>query len=231
MTILHKASMIQSAIVGAEKSSKKEGVERLTVIAPLLPHISNHPDFDALCLHPNVSFQFIQLGDYIPIADLLILPDSTCLRNDLQYLKDFHWDRALTRHLRQGGKLLGICAGFYMLGNAIHDPNSIEGVAETSDAFGWLLMETTLAEPKPPMQVFGKLSFADVNIMGFEIHAGTSIGDALTMPALWIDEDGNARAEGAISADKQIAGTCLHGLFHHAEACNAWLTWAGLEAT
>lgn len=30
-----------------------------------------------------------------------------------------------------------------------------------------------------------------------------------------------------MSADGQIAGTYLHGLFDHAEATQAWLNWAG----
>ncbi len=215
--------MIQYDTADTDKRAKKE---RITVIVPLLPHIANHTEFDVLRSHPNVDFQLLQLGDYIPKADLLILPDSNHTRVDLQHLKDFHWDRALTRHLRYGGKLIGICAGFQMLGNAIHDPDGIDGIAGTSDAFGWLLMETKLAEPHEPKSVTGKLSFAEVTITGDEVHKGISIGDAFTRPALWID-DGKARAEGAISADNQVAGACLHGLFNRTDVCDAWLKWAG----
>ena len=36
--------------------------------------------------------------------------------------------------------------------------------------------------------------------------------------------------DGAISADGQILGTYLHGLFEGLEACAALLRWAGLDA-
>jgi adenosylcobyric acid synthase len=204
----------------------KEAVQRLKVIVPLLPNIENKTDFDELRLQPNVDFQLIQLGDYIPIADLLILPDSKNVRADLQHLKDFQWERALTRQLRYGGKLLGIGGGFQMLGNAIHDPDGVEGPAGSDDAFGWLLMETRLVVKQKPKQVSGKLSFADASIIGYEAYTSVSIGDAFARPALWIEDKGTKRAEGAISMDNQVAGTTVSGLFNHAEACGALLKWA-----
>ena len=193
-------------------------IQPLKVIVPLLPHIANQADFEVLRLHPNVDFQLIQLGDYIPRADLMILPDSENVRKDLQHLKDFKWERALTRQLRYGGKILG---------NAIHDPDGIAEVAGSDDAFGWLLMETRLAVKQQPKQVSGKLSFVDANITGYETDMGVSVGDAFSRPALWIDDNGTKRAEGAISMDNQVAGTTVSGLLNHAEACAALLKWAG----
>lgn len=199
---------------------------RLKVIVPILPHISNHTDFDALRLHPNIDFQFVKLGETIPPADLMILPGSKNVRGDLQYLRKHGWEQALARHLRYGGKLLGICGGFQMLGNVIHDPHAIEGESGSSAGFGWLDMQTTLEKEKQLKHVSGKLSFADAAVSGYEIHMGISIGAALSKPALVI----NGQPEGAISSDNQIAGTYLHGLFDHAESCAAWLAWAGLNA-
>lgn len=207
--------------------SGKKDIQPLKIIVPLLPHIANQSDFEVLRLHPNVDFQLIQLGDYIPRADLMILPDSENVRKDLQSLKDFQWERALTRQLRYGGKLLGIGAGFQMLGNAIHDPGGIAEVAGSDDAFGWLLMETRLAVKQQPKQVSGKLSFVDASITGYETYMGMSGGDAFSRPALWIDDNGTKRAEGAISMDNQVAGTTVSGLLNHAEACAALLKWAG----
>lgn len=148
----------------------------------------------------------------------------------MEHLKEHGWKQALTHHLRYGGKVLGVCGGFQMLGNAIHDPNGVESAAGTCQGFGWLPMETTLEKEKQLKQVKAKLSFADASMTGYEIHVGISAGDALEQPALWIEEGaGAARAEGAISVDNQIAGTYVHGLFDHPEACAAWLQWAGLE--
>lgn len=204
---------------------------KLKIIVPVVPHISNHTDFDALRLHPQVDFHFIKMNDTIPQADLIILPGSKNVRGDLEYLRTHGWEQVLTRHLRYGGKVLGICGGFQMLGRAIHDFNAIEGEAGSSAGFGWLEMETTLEHTKQLKQVSGQLSFADAQVVGYEIHMGISKGEALQTPALFLNDEAqvNKQPEGAISQDNQIAGTYVHGLFDHQEACAAWLKWAGLQ--
>ena len=209
------------------KSQGKPALNRLTIIAPILPHISNHTDFDALRLHPLVDFQFVKINEAIPAADLIILPGSKNVRGDLEHLRASGWEQALTKHLRYGGKVLGICGGFQMLGQLIHDPHAIEGEAGSSTGFAWLDMETTLDKEKRLAQVSGKLSFADASVVGYEIHMGVSTGAALNRPALILDH----QPEGAISLDNQIAGTYLHGLFDHAESSAAWLKWVGLDST
>jgi adenosylcobyric acid synthase len=198
---------------------------RLKIIVPVLPHISNHTDFDALRLHPDVDFQYIKLGQSIPDADLIILPGSKNVRGDLAYLRDYGWQQALTHHLRYGGKVIGICGGFQMLGKAIHDPYALEGEAGISEGLSWLAMETTLEQQKQLKQISAELTFAKANVTGYEIHMGVTTGKALERPALIID----GRAEGAISIDNQIAGTYVHGLFDHTASCAAWLRWAGLQ--
>lgn len=223
---LHNFHLEAEDAISRTNIDKAGTVMRLKVIVPVLPHISNHTDFDALRLHPNVDFQFINMGEIIPPADLMILPGSKNVRGDLQYLRDYGWQQALTQHLRYGGKVIGICGGFQMLGEAIHDPHAIEGDAGTSQGFNWLAMQTTLENQKQLKRVRATLCFAQAQATGYEIHMGMSTGEALQNPALTIE----GRPEGAISSDNQIAGTYLHGLFDHAESCAAWLTWAGLSA-
>ena len=99
----------------------------LRVIVPVLSRISNHTDYDALRLHPQIDLQFIGPGQVPPEADLIILPGSKNVRMDLQWLRDNHWPDVVSRHLRYGGKLIGICGGFQMLGQEIADPEGIEG--------------------------------------------------------------------------------------------------------
>ncbi|WP_089374579.1 cobyric acid synthase [Methylobacillus rhizosphaerae] len=195
----------------------------LRVIAPVLPHVSNHTDMDALRMHPHVDFQFIELNEAMPPADLIVLPGSKNVRNDLAALKSHGWQEKIARHLRYGGKVLGICGGFQMLGQKIHDPHGVEGEPGSSDGFGWLEMETKLTKKKHLKEVEGRLAFTDVTVTGYEIHMGVSHGPALKRPVLYI----GTQAEGAMSEDKQIAGTYLHGVFDHAQATQAWLDWAG----
>jgi adenosylcobyric acid synthase len=222
---LHNFHLEAEDAISPMNIDKTDTNTRVKVIVPVLPHMANHTDFDALRLHPQVDFEYINLGDAIPPADLIILPGSKNVRGDLQFLKDFGWQQALTRHLRYGGKVMGICGGFQMLGHTIDDLHAIEGEAGSSQGLQWLDMRTCLEKEKQLKQVQGQLSFANAQVSGYEIHMGVSQGAALERPALIVD----GKPEGAISADHQIAGTYVHGLFDHAESCAAWLAWAGLK--
>ncbi|MCQ4259091.1 cobyric acid synthase [Stutzerimonas stutzeri] len=210
--------------VDIRQSSKVE--QTLKVVVPVLPRISNHTDFDPLRLHPQVDLHFVGPGQPVPPADMIILPGSKSVRADLAWLRANGWEQALTRHLRYGGKLLGICGGLQMLGERIADPLGLEGPAGQSDGFGLLAFSTTLAASKQLRNVKGRLTLGEVEISGYEIHAGVSTGAALERAAVTLDD---GRSEGAISKDGQVLGTYLHGLFETPAACLALLRWAGLE--
>ena len=194
------------------------------VLVPVFPRISNHTDFDALRAHPDVDLQFIRAGQAIPAADLIILPGSKNTRSDLTWLIAQGWPEAITRHLRYGGKVIGICGGFQMLGKTISDPFGVEGKPGSTDGLGLLDMATELLKDKRTEVVAGKCLFADAPVSGYEIHMGVSSGAALAMPAFEI----GGKAEGARSTDDQILGTYLHGFMDTPEASLAILTWAGL---
>ena len=198
----------------------------LKVVVPVLPRISNHTDFDPLRLHPQVDLQFVGPGQTIPPADLIILPGSKSVLSDLAYLRANGWDTAISRHLRYGGKLLGICGGLQMLGEQVHDPLGLEGTAGSSAGLGLLAFSTELAAEKQLRNVRGHLALENAAVMGYEIHAGVTTGAALEQPAVYLDD---GRCDGAQSADGQIFGTYLHGLFESPAACSAMLRWAGLQ--
>jgi len=204
---------------------------KLRVIVPRLPHISNHTDFDPLRLHPQIEFSFVAFGDAIPPADLIILPGSKSVRSDLESLGAAGWAEAINKHLRYGGKLIGICGGLQMLGQAIHDPLGVEGDPGSSEGLGMLEYSTTLEAEKQLRNVRGKLMLEDAPVAGYEIHAGISTGRALRNPALRLENDmnGDHGADGAISNDGQILVTYLHGLFELQQATDALLRWAGLR--
>ncbi|MDP4028562.1 MAG: cobyric acid synthase [Gallionella sp.] len=201
------------------------GEGKLRVIVPVLPHISNHTDFDPLRLHPQIEFQFVPIGEPLPPSDLIILPGSKSVRSDLASLCTAGWEVAIKQHLRYGGKLMGICGGLQMLGQHIHDPLGIEGEAGSSAGLGLLELETTLAAKKQLRNVRGTLLLEDAQVLGYEIHAGVTSGTALNNPALQLEHG----ADGVISHDGLILATYLHGLFDSSEACNALLRWAGLR--
>ena len=200
--------------------------DKLRVIVPRLPHISNHTDFDPLRLHPQIEFSFVALGEPVPAADLIILPGSKSVRSDLARLREAGWDAVIQRHLRYGGKLIGICGGMQMLGKAIHDPLALEGMAGSSAGLGLLEFSTTLEAEKQLRNVCGTLLLLEgAPVAGYEIHAGISAGDALRHPALQLEHG----PDGALSGDGQILATYLHGLFESRQAADALLRWAGLD--
>lgn len=218
----------EDAIIGTQAT--RSGAQRLRVIVPVLPRIANHTDFDALRAHPQVDLQFIGPGMPVPPADLVVLPGSKSVRADLAFLRANGWEAALQRHLRYGGKLVGICGGMQMLGRQVHDPDGREGPAGSSAGLGWLDYETTLAAEKQLRQVSGRLADADAPVRGYEIHLGVTTGAGLERPALWLDRgDGTMRPDGACSADGQVMATYVHGLFDDPAGCQALLHWAGLD--
>jgi adenosylcobyric acid synthase len=201
---------------------------QLKVLVPIFPRISNHTDFDALRLHPQVDLHYVGPDGDKSTGDLIILPGSKNVRRDLQWLRDNGWDETISRHLRYGGKIIGICGGYQMLGTEVSDLHGAEGVPGVSAALGLLGMTTDLKPHKQLRQVRGTLSLTGGNIEGYEIHCGASSGRALERPVAILDD---GRTDGAISADNQVLGTYLHGLFDHPDSLDALLAWAGLETT
>jgi len=197
----------------------------LRVVVPALPRISNHTDLDPLRHHPQVDLRFVGPGQTPPPSDLVVLPGSKSVAADLRWLRQQGWAEYLARHLRYGGRLVGICGGFQMLGTAIHDPEGIEGRPGSTPGLGLLAMETTLRGDKCLRRASGTLALEGAEVKGYEIHMGRSTGPALARPAMELAHG----PDGALSADGRILGTYLHGLFDHPEACTALLAWAGLS--
>ncbi|MFD2641278.1 cobyric acid synthase [Pseudomonas japonica] len=212
---------------GLDRRQGDKAARVLKVIVPVLPRISNHTDFDPLRLHPQVDLRFIGPGEAIPPADLIILPGSKSVRGDLAQLRERGWDQAINRHLRYGGKVVGICGGLQMLGQRVDDPLGLEGAAGSSAGLGLLDYSTVLEAEKQLRNVSGTLTLEQAAISGYEIHAGVTRGPALEHPAVQLAD---GRCDGAISADGQIFATYLHGLFESPQSCAALLRWAGLEA-
>lgn len=221
----------------AEDSVKTEQVmdetqQQINIVVPVFPHISNHTDLDALRLHPQVNLQYVATDMQKPKADLIILPGSKNIQGDLKWLRQQNWQQYINKHLRYGGKVIGICGGYQMLGEKIHDPYKIEGDIKTSDGLGLLEIETTLEKQKNLKRVEGTF-YADeagigmelAKVSGYEIHMGVSKGPALDKPAIQLPD----KTEGAISDDNQIMGTYLHGLFDKPSALSSLLKWAGLK--
>ncbi len=202
---------------------------RVTALA--LPRISNHTDMDSLRLNPDIQFEWVGPHQKIPPCDLIIIPGSKNVRADLQFLREQQWDDDIKRHLRYGGKVIGICGGMQMLGEKILDPDGIEGNVGESEGLGFLAIETTLTENKILRQQQGFLWDKSTSVFGYEIHCGISKGLGLKKPALYFTNENQLLADGAVSVDGQVLGTYLHGLFDTPDACVKILQWADSNLT
>jgi len=207
----------------------QSGAGAFRIVVPSLPRMSNHTDFDALRAHPDVDLRFVRAGEVIPAADLVILPGSKNTRGDLAWLQAGEWAPYLARHLRYGGKVIGICGGYQMLGRKVDDPHGVEGAPGSSAGLGLLDVDTILAVDKRLALLKEHALFKgdeEIELRGYEIHMGVSAGPACALPAFLI----GGRGEGARSGDGQVLGTYLHGVFDHPSACAALLRWAGLRS-
>ncbi|WP_200960906.1 cobyric acid synthase [Noviherbaspirillum sp. Root189] len=218
---------LHGLFLDAEDAVKPEQNEQgsFRVVVPVLPRISNHTDFDALRAQPEIDLRFIGPGEAIPPADLIILPGSKSTRADLEWLLRNGWDDAIRKHVRYGGKVIGICGGYQMLGRSVSDPHGVEGTPGVTQGLGLLDVDTEMTQAKRLARVEGRCAFADAVVTGYEIHMGQTGGPAAERAAFQID----GRAEGARSEDDLILGTYLHGVFDAPEAMRALLEWAGLK--
>jgi len=207
--------------------------EKLKVLVPVYPRISNHNDLDALRAHPQVDVELIgpALSPRFGAADLIILMGSKNTQADLAWLREQGWDKAIAKHLRYGGKVMGICGGLQMLGQLINDPHAIESSAKlSSHAFGYLPIQTTLTKDKQLTLKQGMLTLpnqSSVPISGYEIHAGVSVIDEAAVISVVTDQqDLHNLGAGFLSADQQIFASYWHGLMDTPLALNAILAWA-----
>ncbi|WP_368881971.1 cobyric acid synthase [Shewanella algae] len=180
---------------------------RLRVGVLVYPRISNHTDFDPLRLHPDIEFYYIgptHQGE-LPGLDLLLLPGSKNVRADLAFIRQQGWDKGIARHLRYGGKLIGICGGFQMLGQSIADPLGLEDLPGTSQGLGYLPLTTELQVEKQLLNVSGtlRLGQSSASVSGYEIHCGVSrIPDQCTQPLLLNERGSDANCASATEPAK-----------------------------
>jgi len=203
---------------------------KLKVVVPVFTRISNHTDFDALRLNPDIDLRYVGKGEKLQNADLIILPGSKSTRADLEYLRSQGWDKDIQRHLRFGGKVMGICGGYQMLGDWVHDPDGVEGPSGSSKGLGLLQMETVLTEQKQLTNVKGGINLEgkSVAVSGYEIHVGESKApeESETTPLIILE---TGEHDGLVSNCNQILGTYLHGVFDTFSAMDLICQWAGAE--
>ncbi|WP_252730792.1 cobyric acid synthase [Colwellia sp. E2M01] len=235
----------------ATQQNNINNITKVRVVVLVYPHMSNHTDFDALRHHNDIDCQFLfATGSAeetsvekvaIPGCDLIILPGSKNVRSDLDFLRQRGWDTDIAKHLRYQGKVIGICGGYQMLGEIISDPQGLEGEIGASKGLGYFPMQTQLKAEKTLTNVVGSMQLGEkeATIKGYEIHAGES---TLTnkQPAIKnlvntlhaqqsLESVGLDLDKGMLSADEQVAGCYIHGLFDQPKALQLFMDWLGFS--
>ncbi len=208
------------------RAEKRDAKVRIVVLA--YPRVSNFDDFDPLRMEESVDLSFLRAGEPIPgDADLVILPGSKATIADLEALRATGWDVDLRAHVRRGGRVLGICGGYQMLGRAIADPDGIEGVPGVCAGLSLLDVETHLAGDKLLVEVSGS-HIGGARFRGYEMHVGRTSGNDCHRPLLTFDD---GRSDGASSVDGRIEGCYVHGLFADDGQREHWMRRLGAGKT
>ncbi len=182
----------------------------IRIVVPRLPRISNFDDLDPLRAEPDVQVELVEPGHPLPAdADLVLLPGSKSTIGDLQALRAAGWDIDIAAHVRRGGRVLGLCGGYQMLGTRLDDPGGTEGPAGAVDGLGLLQVETRLGGDKALTEVTGTDRATGHNVRGYEMHIGRTRGADCARPML----DLHGRSDGATSGDGRVMGTYVHGIF------------------
>jgi adenosylcobyric acid synthase len=206
--------------LGLDGPSTAKPNARIKIAVPILPHVANFDDLDPLEAEPAVDLVRVRPGDALPgNADLVILLGAKATISDLDALQNagFHID--IAAHVRRGGRVLGLCGGYQMLGRTIRDPLGLEGSIGASDGLGLLDVETTLTGDKRLERVQGVTSDG-IPVCGYEMHMGLTEGPDRSRPFARLS-DGSP--EGAVSPDGRVVGTYIHGLFADDRQRSAWL--------
>ena len=191
----------------ARSRSSGSGV---VIAVPRLPRISNFDDLDPLAAEPGVDLRVIMPGEPLPgDADLVLLMGSKATIADLAAFRAEGWDIDLAAHIRRGGRVLGLCGGYQMLGHRIADPHGIEGASGEVAGLGHLDVETVMAPIKHLSEKQGRHPASGASVTGYEIHIGET--DGPDRARAWLEFAGHP--EGAATADGLVQGCYMHGLF------------------
>ncbi len=207
---------------GACSDARATEGRNLVVCVLRLPRISNHDEFQALEHERGVRLLFSEAPEDALTADLLIVPGTKSTVADLAWLRATGLDHVIRLRAQRCQPVLGICGGCQMLGGAIRDPLGVESAQAHAEGLGLLALSTEFVSEKRTVQVRARRASAswltrdlpaDAEVPGYYIHAGLTRG----APPTWTtrSEQGDPRADGAVSESGAVVGTMVHGLLEH----------------
>ncbi|MEM8617908.1 MAG: cobyric acid synthase [Pseudomonadota bacterium] len=215
----------EDAVVLSRPEKSSEGTFK--VAAPMLSRMANFDDADPLKLETGVTFHWVPPGQAIPRdAALIILFGTKSTLGDLAFLRAQGWDHDIIAHARSGGRILGICGGYQMLGQRVTDAAGVDGLSGQADGLGLLDVETVMDGEKRVAPVSGRCATTGETLTGYEIHMGRTEGPDTARPFAMIGDS----PDGAKNTSGRVQGTYLHGAFTNDGFRRAWLHLSGALA-
>lgn len=183
--------------------------QKINIAVVLLKHLSNFTDFNMLEQTEGVNLYYTDRPEELAKADIILIPGSKNTLSDLQTLREKHLDSVIIAHHTAGKPLYGICGGYQMMGEVVHDPEHIEGNIDALPGLGILPVSTTIASGKQTRQC--RFTFTDNSCSGegYEIHAGYTHSDK---PLCKLH---NGETDGYF-LNHCTWGTYIHGIFDNA---------------
>ncbi len=198
----------EDAVALDRRGPGPQGAIRIAV--PRFSRIANFDDLDPLAAEPDVVIEFVEPGRPIPAdSGLILLPGSKSTIADLGLLREAGWDIDIKAHVRQGKPVVGLCAGYQMLGRRLEDPEGSEGPPGAADGLGLLNIETVLTGGKRLAEAEGRELSTGESVRGYEMRIGKTTGPGLERPMLEV----GGKPDGAVSRDGLVMGCYLHGIF------------------
>ena len=190
-----------------------------------LPHIANFDDFDPLRQEPAVRVRYVGRAEEFGSPDIVVIPGSKTTVADLDWLRAQGLTERILAFRRTGTPVIGICAGYQMLGVKLLDPDGVESPRAETQGLGLLQTSTTFLRNKSTHQVAGRVvkgrgllsGCNGEEVTAYEIHMGVASGESVSHPFVVESRSGRRvdLPDGALDDEGLVLGTYLHGLFHN----------------
>jgi len=155
-----------------------------------LPHISNFTDFEPLVVDDEIELSFITTPTEALSCDMLILPGSKRVVDDLAWLRERGFEEVLCDKKRL---IVAICGGYEMLFERLLDTAAVESNVVETEGLGRFKGDVVFQKEKIVQKGCYKLFGIMCN--GYEIHNGTT----------------KKRSK----KKKNLYGTFVHGIFEN----------------
>ena len=223
--------------VGLAADPATDDEAAIDVAVMRLPHIANFDDFDPLRHEPGVRLRYVARTSEFGEPDLVVIPGSKTTVADLGWLRERGLAERIASARRGGAPVVGICAGYQMLGERLLDPDSVESPTAETPGLGLLPATTTFRPDKATHQVTARVAGSQgvlsrcggAPVVAYEIHMGVTSAAGRSSPFVVQERSGQRvdYGDGAMDADGLTLGTYLHGLFHNREVRRSILACAG----